>query len=83
MATAADKRLTLNHFRIEHEGVVWNVDAKFNPAASILKVYRVYGDITQPELLDEALQLLADEMGMKAQDGPRKPGRPTVQRVAK
>lgn len=59
----ADKRTTLNHHRIEHEGTVWNLDGKYDPATKTLKVYRVYGDVTKPELLMEALQLQADALG--------------------
>jgi hypothetical protein len=80
MAEATDKRLTLNNHRVEHEGNVWHVDAKFDTATNTLRVYRVYGDITQPAVLNDALQALADATGLQAQQGPRKRGRPRVQR---
>jgi hypothetical protein len=60
----ADKRVTLNHHRVEHEGIVWNIDAKFDPATNTLKVYRVHGDVTQTKLLKEALEILTNELGL-------------------
>lgn len=69
----SDKRLQFNHHRVEHEGNVWNIDGKYDPQTNTLKVYRVYGDVTQPEVLDEALQILADDIGTMERRGPGRP----------
>ena len=53
--------------RIEHEGHVWQIDAKAfyrENGAGELRVYRVHGDVTTPKL-HEALQLEADVIGLK------------------
>ncbi len=50
-----DQRTQYNHARIEHEGNVWHIDAKYDPKTKKLRVYRVYGDITNQALLDEAI----------------------------
>ncbi len=54
-----DKRRTYNHERIEHEGDVWHIDAKLDPATGKLTVYRVYGDVTKRAALDEAIASFA------------------------
>lgn len=59
-----DKRVSLLHHRVEHEGNVWNIDGKYDPATRTLKVYRIHGDVTQPELLHEALEVLTNELGL-------------------
>jgi hypothetical protein len=50
-----DTRLTYNFERIEHDGGVWHVDAKLDPAKKMVKVYRVYGDVTNRTKLDTAI----------------------------
>lgn len=50
-----DKRQTYIHHRIEHEGNVWNIDAKLDPDAGRLIVYRIYGDITNKDGFDAAI----------------------------
>jgi hypothetical protein len=62
--TTKDKRVSLNHHRIEHEGEVWNIDGKFDPATKTLKVYRVHGDVTKVALLKDALEILTNELGL-------------------
>ena len=59
-----DKRVDLKDYRIEHEGIVWTIDGKWDRATKQLKVYRVHGDVTQPELLKEALEILTNELGL-------------------
>jgi hypothetical protein len=50
-----DSRLTFDHARIEHEGHVWHVTAKLDPAKGTIQVSRIYGDVTQPEKFAEAI----------------------------
>jgi hypothetical protein len=55
--------------RIEHEGIVWQIDAKafYNPdGTGTLRVYRVHGDITSP-LLAEAIEAEAALCGLKSE----------------
>ena len=35
-----DKRVSLLHHRVEHEGNVWNIDGEYDPATRTLKVFR-------------------------------------------
>lgn len=58
--TPSDKRISYNHHRIEHEGSVWHIDAKYDLGASKLKVYHVYGDVSDKALLDDAIRLFMD-----------------------
>jgi hypothetical protein len=55
---------TLTHTEIVGaNGTRWHIDAKrFN---NDLRVYRVYGDVTKPEELHDALQLAADALGLE------------------
>lgn len=55
-----DKRRTYNHERIEHEGNVWHIDAKLDPATGKLNVYRVHGDVTNEAGLNEAIASFAN-----------------------
>jgi len=55
--TPQDKRKSYNHQRIEHEGQVWHIDAKYDPATKVLKVYRIDGDITNQSLVNDAIDL--------------------------
>jgi hypothetical protein len=64
---STDKRTTLNSYRLEHEGEVWYIDGKFDPATKTLKVYRVNGDVTKQALLNEALEILTNELGLSAE----------------
>ena len=57
MSITKDTRLSFNYQRIEHEGNVWHIDAKLDPTTNKLKVYRVYGDITNQTLVNEAINL--------------------------
>lgn len=63
--TDKDSRKQYTHHRIEHEGNVWHIDGKYNPDTKVLKVYKVYGDVTNPELLNEALEAFANAEGMR------------------
>lgn len=62
------KESQLKHYRIEHEGHVWHIDAKIWPSSGnrkgLLRVYRVHGDIITPDLMP-ALQLFADTLGLR------------------
>lgn len=51
--------------RIEHEGQHWDIQYKIFPDVGELRVYRVMGDVTKPELLREALQVFAGEQGLR------------------
>lgn len=50
--------------RVTHEGRVWWVTYKIFPEARELRVYRVEGDVSQPDVLREGLQAFADERGL-------------------
>jgi hypothetical protein len=63
--TKRDTRIVFNRHRIEHEGTSWIIDGKADPKTGTLKIYRVEGDVTKPERLKEALQALADSVGLK------------------
>ena len=60
--------VAIRHKRLEHEGVVWNIDGKIRYSADgqhgVLTVYRVYGDATKPTLLKDALNLYASTLGV-------------------
>lgn len=55
------KETVLRNHRIEHEGVVWRIDAKVWPASGnrkgLMKVYRIHGDVTKMSLFKEAVEL--------------------------
>ena len=58
-----DKRVSLLHHRVEQRQRL-DIDGKYDPATRTLKVYRIHGDVTQPELLHEALEVLTNELGL-------------------
>jgi hypothetical protein len=72
-----DNRRIYNHQRIEGKSNVWHVDAKLDPAKKSVKVYRVYGDVNDPEGLDEALtaffkaELERIDSGVQRKRGPK------------
>jgi hypothetical protein len=75
--------------RVEYEGRVWHIDGKTRKSLDghhgTLTVYRVLGDVTDEMLLDRALQLHADSLGLDAvvRAGTATPKSPKVRRPAK
>lgn len=65
MRNTTDKRIQFLHHRIEREGTVWFIDGKYDPVTQKLKVYRVHGDVTQPQLLNEALEIFTNVVGLR------------------
>ena len=63
-----DQRITYANARVEHEGHVWHIDGKSDPDMKILKVYRVHGDVSNPNLLREALQSFADDAALSLKE---------------
>jgi hypothetical protein len=60
-----DPRISFVRHRLAYGGNVWFVTAKADPRTKTLKVTRIEGDITNNDLLCEALQSLANEAGQK------------------
>lgn len=56
---------TFNHRRVEHDGKVWHFDGKVWPPKGnrkgLLKVYRIYGDITDMAGFKEAVDALVTQ----------------------
>jgi hypothetical protein len=57
-----DNRKTFSFHRLKTEKNSWNIDGKFNPENGLLKIYRVFGDITS-NAYQEAIKAFALELG--------------------
>ena len=60
-----DKRIVIKDHVVEHEGKRWTIRAKADPRTKTLKVYDVYGDVSDLKLLREALQSFADSLALE------------------
>lgn len=60
-----DQRKIFTHKRLVTEcGTVFHFDGKYDPARGRLKVYRVYGDVTRPDDIDDALHTFTQGLGL-------------------